>query len=191
MEITEIIKKKYSSLPFENRMAMLSEEVGEIVVNTAKKESLSGDQVDGILEIVGLILLQELPLNQLLEEINKIGIPDQSAQEICKNLDERIFSNLSTFSKPKETPPQEITAEIKGEESQNLPTSTNKPLLDHIKAFEERKKQKQEEIGNTPSADVPPNLPTEIGDANVGQTEDVVEEKKRPAGPDPYHEPIA
>ncbi|HEY4502540.1 MAG TPA: hypothetical protein VJH21_01780 [Candidatus Paceibacterota bacterium] len=68
--------------------------------------------------------------------------------------------------------------------------SENKQLIDHIKAFEERKqKQKEEETKRSFSENIPPNLPTDTGSSSASTTNTVIE-KPQQRNLDPYHEPI-
>ena len=160
------IENRVSQLPAELGSLLDSEAIAEQCDILASKYLLTAEQKDILLEEVALVLLKYTSIGSLADRLaQQARIPQSRAVSLAAEIDREILGPVHNLLIPP-TPTAELAATP--EERQTLPTPS---LSDHVTQFQERKKQREEEMkkqqlpstqptGTTQNIVVPPtNLP--------------------------------
>jgi len=93
----EQIEKKYAALPDDIREAMSSINIAQSVENIGKSHSLHVDQIGQLMDEVSFIMLGLMHPSDFISNIQKsINIDSTKAQEITKDINERIFRPIKS-----------------------------------------------------------------------------------------------
>lgn len=166
--------KAYLEAPKAVREIAGSPKLSEFLEEAARKYKLNEEKTKELGYIANYALLGFLQPQSIIIELQKeLVLSPETAAALEKELHSSILDPVKTSEQVTKT-------------SSSLPPN-DKPLVDHIRAYEERKKQKQEEERNKLNTNIQSTL-------HPGQNKEIeqehVDEKTRPSEPDPYHEPI-
>ncbi len=153
----EKIKKQFDGASPAIKDILLDTWITEDMTLIGKNLELRIDKVNGVIRIIGYVMLNLIPLSRLISAIDKeTNLGNEKSEEIAKKVDKIIFTKIRQKVREYKKPEESIDKDLKNEtvDEEYLKKSLLKDIENHANEFSGNKKGNKKMNNNETFADM-------------------------------------